>query len=204
MVERLYILRIEIDGHFHGSGQNVPRPWAARIDGPDEVYGLSRSFVKPMNDWRHARRAWSGNLYGVVSTFALREGALYEISRCRGRSSRRYVAREFVWVEGGKMHERSEMDALAHITRDDERPIVRVELDDERRQRLAEVRGLGRPEPLGWVVRGTRRVFCAREGAVYEVSERDGARRLALMTDGRLRDVSEEEAIAWLRERESA
>lgn len=194
----LYTLAIELDAHFRGS-REVPRPWVARIDGPDELYGLRREFVPAMNDWRRARPAWSGNVYGIIATFHLREGALYEVSRLRGNPSKRRVAREFVWAEGGKLHPRSDEEALAIVAGDDDRPRVLLELDAEKRERLAEIRGLGQAHPVGWIVRGGSRVVLAREGAVYEVIASRGGRRLAVVRNGRLRDVSEEEAIAWLR-----
>ncbi|HEU4732408.1 MAG TPA: hypothetical protein VFT22_31150 [Kofleriaceae bacterium] len=57
----LYMLRIEVDGHFHGGPP--PKPWVARIHGPSEQYGLAREFIRAMNDWKDAHRAWSGNLW---------------------------------------------------------------------------------------------------------------------------------------------
>lgn len=201
---RLYVLRIEIDGHFHGSGHNVPRPWVARIGGPHARYGLERHFVQPMNDWKKARRACSGNLYGVVSTFTLREGELYECSRLRGNSSRRHIAREFYVVGEGKRRKLDVEEALGWLEREDERPAALYRLtDDESRPRLAEVVGLGTPAPLAFVILDGTRQWLTREGAIYEVSTADGARRLALCErPGRLRDVSEVDAIAWL-QRES-
>lgn len=199
MVGPLYVLRIEIDGHFHGS-RDVPRPWVARIGGPDARYGLAREFLQPMNDWKRARRACSGNLYGVVSTFALREGELYECSRLRGSSSRRHVAREFYRVEEGKRRTLGVEEALGWIEREDKRPAALYRLDDDdSRPRLAEVVGLGTPAPMAFVILDGTRQWLTREGALYEVSTAVGARRLALCErPGRLRDVSEADAIAWL------
>lgn len=35
------MLRIKLDSHYHGSS-DVPRPWVARVDGPDPIYEVSR------------------------------------------------------------------------------------------------------------------------------------------------------------------
>lgn len=83
---RMKLLRIEVDGHFHGSPV-VPRPWVAKITGTDPRFGLRREFVQTLNDWEHARRACSGNLYGVVANFPVREGHVHEVSRLRGSPS---------------------------------------------------------------------------------------------------------------------
>jgi len=88
MYGALYFLRIEVDGHFHG-GPPV-KPWVAEITGTCPRYGLARDFIRPMNDWAGARVAWSGNTYGVIATFPLREGRLYEVQRCEGNSSKRH------------------------------------------------------------------------------------------------------------------
>src|SRR5690606_30340672 len=136
----IYMLKIEIDGHFHGSS-NVPRPWVARIDGPDPKYGLAREFVQPMNDWESAHRSCRGNVYGVVAHFPMRRGHLYEVSRLRGRSSKRHVAREFGWLGDGKLEPLDPEDALDRIA---DAPGVSWQTDDEG-PAAAEVRGLGYP-----------------------------------------------------------
>lgn len=194
---QFYMLRIEIDGHFHGS-PDVPKPWVARIGGVDEKYGLAREFIKPMNDWRDASKAWSGNTYGVVATFALREGALYEVCRLRGRSSRRHVSREFVWVEDGKMHPRAPDDALAHAEGYDG-PVTALELrDDEPCPWVAHVTGLGTPRKLGFVVVDGMRRYRLRPGALYEISEPARERRVFATADGRVEYLSERAALELL------
>lgn len=70
--------------------------------------------MRALRDYRNAHVAWSGNVYGVVATFALWEGRLYEVARCRGRPSKRVFVREFFFVEGGKMHERTADEALSY------------------------------------------------------------------------------------------
>jgi hypothetical protein len=108
------VLTIEIDGHFHGSS-DVPRPWVATILGTDPKYGLRREFVRAMTDWKDAHVAWSGNVYGREARFLLRDGNLYEVSRLRGKSSKRYQAREFLAVEGRKRIKLEPEEALARV-----------------------------------------------------------------------------------------
>lgn len=194
----LYVLRIEVDGHWHGSGE-VPQPWVARVEpGANEKYGLNRTFVDRMNDWRDARRAWSGNKYGVVATWALREGAMYEVCRARGRASKRHMAREFRWCEDGKMHERTADDAI-DLAEQDSSPAAVVELRDDPDDRpwVAEVTGLGMPRHLAFATVSNNRRFRLREGCVYELAEL-GERRLVRVMAGKAITVSQEEAFAWL------
>lgn len=113
-MSQVVILKIEEDGHLHGGP--APRPWCAEITGLDPKYGLARSFVKALRDYKDAHRAWSGNVYGVIAHFPLHEGKLYEVSRLRGRPSKRYVSREFIFVEGGEMREKTPDEALAIAT----------------------------------------------------------------------------------------
>jgi hypothetical protein len=196
MAAPFYMLRIEIDGHFHGS-PDVPKPWVARIGGADAKYGLAREFIKPMNDWRDASKAWSGNLYGVVATFALREGALYEVSRLRGRSSKRHVSREFVWVEDRKMHHRTPDEALAHADGDDG-PAFPLELRDaEPYPWVAHVAGLGTPRRLGFVVVDHMRRYRLCPGEMYEVVE-PGERHRFCVAGERVEWLEERSALEWL------
>lgn len=109
----IFLLQIEEDGHIHG--HRPPKPWVAEITGLHERYGLSRVFVKGLRDYRDARVAWSGNTYGVVATFPLRDGRLYEVSRCEGKSSKRLVTRRFYLVEDGQMHEKTPEEVLAWL-----------------------------------------------------------------------------------------
>ncbi len=188
------ILKIEIDGHFHG-GEPV-RPWVAEIEGVDARYGLARRFLQPMNDWRNAHKAWSGNVYGRISHFMLREGHLYEVSRCRGNSSRRHVVREFMRAAAGKRQVVPPLEALAIV--DGGAPAALLTMPDERdgASWVARVTGLGTPERLGWVVIDGRRSYRLTDG-VYEVVE-GGARRLVGSRELRLTPLSAQEALAWL------
>jgi hypothetical protein len=193
----LYLLRIEIDGHFHGSG-DVPKPWVAKITGACERYGLRREFVDRMNDWRDARRACSGNTYGVVATFPLRGGALYEVSRLRGTSSKRYVSREFVEIVDGKQVAVKPLAALARAEgHGDPVTVLRVQ-ESQPYPWVAEVSGLGTPQRLGFVIDDMCRLYRLRVGRVYEVME-DERRRLALATERGAHPISEQEALALLR-----
>lgn len=192
--------RIEVDGHFHGS-PDVPRPWVARIDGTDPKYGLRRTFVDRLNDWKDARVACSGNLYGVVATFPLRDGGLYEVSRLRGKPSKRHVAREFWRLDDGKMTEIEPLDALAAAERhDDEVTVLRVAENPENRPWVAEIAGLGMPTKLGFVVVEGRRIYRLRHGRLYEVREvvAGEERRRFLLSGDDLRELAQREALSWL------
>ncbi len=194
----LYILKIEIDGHFHGSS-DVPKPWVAEIGKPCPRYGLERTFVQTMNDWSGARRAWSGNVYGRVAHFPLRDGKLYEVSRCRGNSSKRYVAREFVAIERGKRVEVTADEALARADGGKPSVLCRVPEDRDNASWVAQVTGLGTPPRLGWVVVGESRHYRLRSG-LFEVVERE--RRRFVASDGQsIEALSEKEALAWLFQR---
>lgn len=188
-----YMLRIEVDGHFHG-GRPI-QPWVAEIGKPCPRYGLERSFVTPMNDWRNARRAWSGNLYGKVATYPLHEGRLYEVARARGSSSKRHLARQFYWVDRGKMHERTPDEALEIADGGGAATTLRVRESPD--SWVAHVAGLGTPTRLGYVlVDGVRR-YRVRDG-VHEVVE-DGVRRLVGIRDNVIHELTEPEALTWLR-----
>jgi len=196
---RIKMLSIEVDGHFHGSS-DVPRPWVARIDGTDPKYGLARHFVQKLNDWEHAKKAWSGNLYGVVATFPLREGNLYEVSRLRGSSSKRHVAREFLRVELGKYIKLEPLEALALAERHDG-PVTVLRVDDtDDRPWVAEITGLGMPRVLGFVVLAGQRCYRLRHGRVYEVRDIVGEseRRRLIGAGPALCTLSQSEAATWL------
>lgn len=192
-VGHLKILRIEIDGHFRGS-RDVPRPWVAQIDGPDSRYGLARTFVECLRDWRDARRANSGNLYGLVAAFPLHEGKLYEVSRLRGRPSKRHVAREFIRVVDGKMIEIKPTEALAIA---DGYQGVTVEHAVPDGTQVSLVTGIGTPAPLGFVMQGASRLYLLREGHIHEVCV-DSARTLVMVREGEIVPVTDKEAMAWL------
>lgn len=187
MANPLYMLRIEVDGHFHG-GPSV-KPWVARIDGPDLKFGLARSFVKAMYDWREARRAWSGNLYGTVATFPLRQGFLYEVSRTYGSSSKRHVMRTFHRVDGGQMVAVSVEDVLSHAAKGCGGVALRVREIPERTL----VTDLDGEDPVPFVVRDSKRVYWLREGRTYDVrdvSPRGGDRnRMLTVENGECREV---------------
>jgi hypothetical protein len=189
----LKILRIEIDGHFHGS-PDVPKPWVAEITGVDAQYGLARTFVEPMHDWGNAHRAWSGNLYGRIARFALRAGRLYEISRLRGKPSKRYVAREFSIIVDDEICKVAEIDALA-LAEQAAGPAVAYTVNEG--TRIGRVEGLGTPAVCGFVLRDGRRLYRLRVGSLHEeVSAVD--RRLILVTVDGTRAVSQAEALAHL------
>lgn len=194
---RIHMLRIEIDGHFHGS-PNVPKPWVARIDGIHPKYGLDRSFVQKLNDWKGAKRACSGNLYGVVSHFPLRAGNLYEVCRLRGKSSKRYVAREFLRVpDDGKPEPIEPIDALALVEgHDDEVAILRLPDDPDRPPAVRELDGIGSGHVGGWVTIDFSRHYRLRHGRLYEVIEQ-GERRLVL-GGARVQQLEQKEALQWL------
>lgn len=197
MTGPLSILRIEVDGHHHG-GPPL-KPWVAEITGTCPRYGLAREFVRAMNDWRDARKAWSGNVYGKVATFPLREGRLYEIARARGRSSRRYLAREFYIVERGKRVRRTPDEALAIADGGGPATLLKVDepgVGESERTWVARVTGLGTPERLGFVLVDGERWYRLRVG-VHEVVEA-GARRLVGVRDSAVLEIDEQEAMAWL------
>lgn len=199
MTGELKILRIEVDGHFHGSS-DVPKPWVAQIDGVDAKYGLARTFVQQLRDYRGARRAWSGNLHGVVAAFPLHEGKLYEVSRLRGKTSKRHVAREFWRVEAGKLVELGPMEALAAA---DPQPGAVLEHAVPDGTRITRVDGLGTPAVCGFVLGGrdrggqADRLYRLRVGAIHEVETGD-ARHLVIVGDRGVERVSQAEAITRL------
>lgn len=189
------MLSIEIDGHFHGS-PDVPRPWVARIDGTSAKWGLAREFVQPMNDWAEAKAAMSGNIYGRVARFALRDGNVYEVSRLRGSSSKRHVAREFLAIVGGKRTALSPLDALERVDGGGGAGIIKIPEDRDGTSWVASVRGLGTPTRLGFVVEKGIRWYRVRDG-LYEVVERE-RRSFVLVQDLRVKRLTEQEAFACL------
>lgn len=191
----MHILSIEIDGHFHGSSE-VPKPWVAEIQGVCPKYGLQREFVRPMNDWAQASAAWSGNVYGRVARFPLRDGRVYEVSRLRGRSSKRYVAREFLAVTGSRHEKIEPIEALA--TADGGGAATTFQIPDDRdgTSWVAHVTGLGTPERLGFVIAGSDRIYRLRDG-IHEVCEAD-SRRLIRVEGASISNVSERVAVGIL------
>lgn len=194
---RIHMLRIEIDGHFHGSSE-VPKPWVARITGVDPKYGLGREFVQRLTDWARASQAWSGNLYGVVASFPLREGNLYEVSRLRGRPSKRHVAREFVEVRGGGIERLEALDVLARIERhSDDVTVHKVAEGDG--VRVSELTGVGAGVVMGWVVVDRWRMYRLRHGQLYEIVV--GDRRNLVLAGPTMQPVDQKGALKWLADR---
>jgi hypothetical protein len=190
---RIKMLRIEVDAHFRG-GEPV-KPWVARIDGVDPQYGLARHFIDPLNDWANAHRAWSGNLYGVVANFPLREGNLYEVSRTRGKPSKRHVVREFLAPADGKLNTLEPLEALARV--EGHREDVRIlRLADDKTTQVTELDGPGSGTTLGWVVIDKMRHYRLRHGRLYEVRE-DGSKRFAV-GDHRIDWLTPQGALQWL------
>jgi hypothetical protein len=188
------ILKIEIDGHFHG-GEPV-KPWVAEITGPDPKWGLARRFLEPMNDWSQAHAAWSGNVYGRVAHFHLRDGNVYEVQRCRGNSSRRRVVREFVAVERGKQSRIEPDEALARADGGGPASRFTIQEDLDGTSWVARVTGLGTPDRLGFVVVNGERIYRLKPG-VYEIVER-GERRFMGARSDRFVDLDEQEAWSWI------
>ena len=179
----LRVLRIEVDGHFHG-GPPV-RPWVARIEGPSARWGLRRTFDQPHNDWAEASVSWRGNVYGVVATFTLRDGAMYEVARCRGRGSRRHVLREFFWLDAGERRPRDPDEVLRWVIAiDGPASILRVREDVEPAPWVMRVGAVRRE---GFVLVGDWRRYLLRDGTPYEVHERD-RRRVVVADNGRFEE----------------
>jgi len=196
MTGALKILRIEVDGHFHGS-PDVPNPWVAQIDGVDAKYGLARTFVQRLNDYRRARRACSGNTHGVVAAFPLHEGKLYEVSRLRGKSSKRYVAREFVRVDDGKLVDLEPIEALAIA---EPYPGSVLEYVTADVTRVSRVDGIGMPTACAFVLAGRdrdERMYRLRVGAIHEV-DTVADRYLVIAGERRAERISQADAITHL------
>jgi hypothetical protein len=181
MTRPLFMLRVEVDGHCRG-GPPI-KPWVARIDGPCSRFGLARRFIDPMNDWENAHRAQSGNLYGVVATFPLREGHIYEVQRAAGNSSKRHVVREVYWLEGGKMREMDLGEALRHTSGGGAGAPLTVR---EFRGRTL-VTDLTRCDPVAFVTRDRERHYWLLDGREYDVRDvgkRDQDRCRIVKVDG--------------------
>jgi hypothetical protein len=187
----LHFLRIEIDGHFHG-GPPV-RPWVAQITGTDPQYGLARTFVRPLNDWADARRAWSGNVYGIVATFPVYEGQLYEVSHCVGRSSKRRVERYFARWQDGAQTTCEPLEALASVDGGAPAAILRLPEDDE--TWVAHIPEPGAGQRLGFVLIDTQRHYRLADG-LYRVCE-SGALRWVGVREAQAARLTDEEARAW-------
>lgn len=190
------VLRIPVDGHFHGSS-DVPKPWVAQITGIDRKYGLARAFVDQLRDYSDARRSCAGRLNGVVACFPLRDGNLYEVSRLRGRSSKRYVAREFLAIADGEMIEVAPVDALARVEPHAGATIEYAVTDGTV---VSRVDGLGTPAVCGFVLVGQgrdERLYRLHVGAIHEV-DTGTDRYLILVDDVRARRISQAEALAHM------
>lgn len=191
-MSQLKMLHIEVDGHHNGGKPH--QPWVAQIGGPCSRYGLERDFLDAMRNYKGAHRACSGNLYGVVATFVLRDG-IYEVCRARGRSSRRHVAREFLRVEDGQSQQIEPIEALALAEGHDDDVLVHA-VPEADAQWVAHVTGLGTPPVLGWVVVDDKRRYRLRRGHLYEIVVGE-KRRLVLVGDT-IETITQPEALAWL------
>jgi hypothetical protein len=198
MAGALHMLRIEIDGHFHGS-KDVPRPWVAKITGISAKFGLAREFVDPMNDWRDASKAWSGNTYGVVATFPLRDGNIYECSRTRGNPSKRHVVREFYAIEGGKRLKIEPEDALGRTIDITDAVVFDVAEDPDSPPWVAEVTRVGSTAKQGFVLIDRERRYLLRRKAMYEVKDSNGLRLIVTDQSARVSTLTQLEALEWLR-----
>lgn len=109
----LHILKIPIPGQVRGG--SPPRPWVAMIEGLCGRFGLRRRFIKPLNDFSNATCAGSGNIYGVVAHFALRDGELYEVSGYRDG----YLCREFLAIDEGQRVDLPREEAIEWLSKKD-------------------------------------------------------------------------------------
>lgn len=196
----LFILEIEVDGHHHG-GPPI-KPWVARITGTDPKFGLAREFVQPKNDYANARSAWSGRVYGMVATFALREGSLYEIAQADGSSSKRHIARRFAWIEAGVEQRIEPLDALAMAegTRGQKASVLKLP-DDPEGSWVDEQMHDCSSERIGFVVVDGARLYRLHEGHLYDVHQTiRGVERNMFMTvrDGRRVGLTERDAARFL------
>ena len=71
------------------------------ITGTNSKFGPVQRFVQ-LEERSETRQSKSGNIYGAIAHFPLREGRLYEVQCCRGDSSKRCVVREFTRMVDGK------------------------------------------------------------------------------------------------------
>lgn len=198
MTGALYMLRIEIDGHLHGNG-DVPKPWVARIDGPDPKFGLKREFIPAMNDWRDAHKAWSGNTYGVVATFPLRDGHVYETCRLRGRGRRRGLQRQFYRLQDMEMAELKPVEALAAaIGVDGSAATIDLDESEDTPPSVARIAGLGSVIRQGFVLVDGKRRYLLQADSIYLVREHEKPQRFLLATADGPRRITEKEAHEWL------
>lgn len=188
----LHILRVTVDGHCRG-GEPL-RPWVAELTGTCPRYGLARTFLTPKNDYRDARRSWSGNMYGKVATFELRRGRVYEVARAEGSSSRRHLARRFFAVEKDLLE--LEPEAALELVDGGARAAVFTARESPETW-VGRVRGLGTPERLGFALRDGIRTYRLVDG-LYEVVEA-GDRRFVGVRGLVATRLTEPEAIAWIR-----
>lgn len=196
-MSKLYMFSLEVDGHFHG-GKPV-KPWVAQILGPSSQYGLKREFVQPLNDWKQAHRAWSGNTYGVVARFPLRDSAVYEISQCFGNSSKRYVERRFYRIDNMRKHRLDLFDTLNFVVNDPrDGELARFPEDRANPISVKEVTGLAELRTIGFVVQNNERVFLLRHGAVYRIGDLEKSKLVGFGRDGQ-HTLTEAEALVWLK-----
>lgn len=193
----LFMLEVDVGSYKHGAGgAGAHRPWVARIDGPDPKYGLSREFIKPYNDWEHARRSINGAIRGVVARFPLRRGQLYEVSRLQGRASKRQITRTFGWLgDVGDLEQLEPEDALDKIGGLTNGVTYRTDDDDETAT-VGEVRGLGHPATVPWIVVEGTRLYRLGEGRVYAHED-----QLLGIRDSEVVELDQLEAWEWLQKK---
>lgn len=105
------ILQIEEDGHFNGGPPAMS--WCAEVTGIDARYGFARSFVGALRDYKNSSASMAGRVYGIISNYPLHEGRVYEVSRYRGKPSKRHLAREFVTVKAAEIVSLTSEEAMA-------------------------------------------------------------------------------------------
>jgi len=162
------ILRIEVPAHYKG-GSPI-KPWVATIDGIHPKWGLSRSFITPMNDWSNAHSAWSGNLYGVVATWLLRENVLYEI-----RSGPHQ--RQFARFENGKSTSVEPLQALRVADGGGDAAVLKVV---ENVLDRPWVRDVSAAQRNGFVLDDGVRIYRLRDGHRYRVYEGSSERMVVV------------------------
>lgn len=88
-----------------------PRPWVARITGPDPKFGLKREFQKAKMDYSRANRAGTR---GIYANYFLSDGIyeVYKMTSWRGRD------RHFIRVRNGEAERIRKADVQAIFAAD--------------------------------------------------------------------------------------
>lgn len=90
------------------------RPWVARIARRlHPRYGIDRQFLRPMTDYRGARRTMQREMRGVVLEWLLEEGSVYEIHDYDRKDK---PARRFVRVRAGEIVEIEREEVIRWIS----------------------------------------------------------------------------------------